>query len=63
MKIKAKDVPIPKIPQIKIIREDFQPIYALFGFGVINHKTKYIIIQIVFNLIIFVLGVLIGYTI
>lgn len=58
-KLTAKDVPIPEPPKLEMVKEDYDPIGALFGSGVKFSINR----QVIYDVIIFGLGMMIGFTI
>ena len=62
-RLTVKDIPVPEPPKLEMVKEDYNPIKALFGSGVkfnINHAFW---AQIMFSIILFGLGILVGFVI
>lgn len=62
-KLTAKDVPVPEPPKMELIKEDFNPIEALFGARVKFNINRSFWAQLMFGIIIFGLGMLAGFAI
>ena len=65
MKKTAKDVPVPERPGLEMVREDYHPIRALFGPEVKfeDKVNRMFWAQLTFCLVIFGLGIFVGYLI
>lgn len=62
-KLTAKDVPVPEPPKLEMVKEDYNPIKALFGPGVKFDIHRSFWTRIVFGIIFFGLGMIAGFVI
>ena len=62
-RLTAKFVPVPEPPKLEMVKEDYNPIKALFGPGVKFNINRTFWARVVFGIIFFGLGILIGFVI
>lgn len=62
-RLTAKDVPVPESPKLEMVKEDYNPIKALFGPGVKFNINRPFWTRIVFGIIFFGLGMTAGFVI
>lgn len=62
-RLTAKDVPVPEPPKLEMVKEDYNPIKALFGPGVKFNINRSFWKRIMFGIIFFGLGMIIGFAI
>ncbi len=62
-RLTAKDVPVPEPPKLEMVKEDYNPIKALFGPGVKFNINRSFWTRIMFGIIFFGLGMIVGFVI
>lgn len=62
-RLTAKDVPVPEPPKLEMVKEDYNPIKALFGPEVKFNINRSFWKRIMFGIIFFGLGMIIGFAI
>ena len=62
-KLTAKDVPAPEPPKLEMVKEDYNPIGALFGPGIKFNINRKFWAQVMLGIIVFGLGIMAGFAI
>lgn len=62
-KLTAKDVPVPEPPKLEMVKEDYNPIKALFGTEVKFNINRSFWARIMFGIIFFGSGMMTGFVI